>query len=117
MLFRSLAVVDPVTHSLVLRAGGVDSSHGSNTLVRENRALREASAQGFAAATAQMIDHFDSALTAFESEVREGKANVKVVSNHGKPVGGGGLGAVDWQLLLLLLPLALLNWRRKECGR
>jgi rhombotail lipoprotein len=110
-----LAVVDPVTHSLVLRAGGVDSSHGTVTLIRENRELREASAQGFAAATAQMIDHFDSALTAFEGDVREGKANVKVVSNHGKPTSGGG--AIDWQFLLLLLPLALLNGRRKECGR
>ena len=34
-----LAVVDPATHSLVLRAGGVDSSHGNVTLVSENRAL------------------------------------------------------------------------------
>jgi len=111
-----LAVVDPVTHSLVLRAGGVDSSHGTVTLIRENRELREASAKGFAAATAQMIDHFDSALTVFEGDVREGKANVKVVSNHGKPTSGGG-GTIDWPFLLLLLPLALLNWRRKECGR
>jgi hypothetical protein len=47
--------------------------------------------------------------------VREGKANVKVVSNHGKPTSGGG--AIDWPFLLLLLPLALLNWRRRECGR
>jgi len=113
-----LAVVDPVTRSLVLRAGGVDSSHGTVALIRENRELREASTQGFAAATAQMIDHFDGALTAFESDVREGKANVKVVSNHGKPTGGGGgLGAIDWQFLLLLLPLALVNWRREERGR
>jgi rhombotail lipoprotein len=111
-----LAVVDPVTRSLVLRAGGVDSSHGTVTLIRESRELREASAKGFAAATAQMIDHFDGALTAFESDVRDGKANVKVVSNHGKPTSGGG-GAVDWQLLLLLLPLTLLNLRRRERGR
>ena len=110
-----LAVVDPVTHSLVLRAGGVNSSHGTVTLIRESRELREASAQGFAAATAQMIDRFDSALTAFEGDVREGKANVKVVSNHGKLTSGGG--ALDWQFLLLLLPLALVNWRRKESGR
>src|SRR5271155_4443879 len=83
-----LAVVDPATHQLVLRAGGVDSSHGNVTLVGENRRLREDSAKGFDAATSQMIEHFDSALTAFEADVREGKANVKVVSNNGRPTGG-----------------------------
>lgn len=101
-----LAVVDPATHSLVLRAGGFDTRHGTETLVDENRRLRETSAQAFTAATQQMIDHFDSALTAFESEVREGTANVKVVSNHGKP-SSGGLGAVDWLGLLLLVPLTV----------
>jgi len=109
-----LAVVDPTTHSLVLRAGGVDSSHGNATLARENRELRESSAQGFAAATAQMIDHFDGALTAFESDVREGKANVKVVSNHGKPSGGGGGGSLDWLSLLLLLPLMIARIRNRK---
>jgi len=105
-----LAVVDPTTRSLVLRAGGVDSSHGNVTLARENRDLRESSAQGFNAATVQMIDHFDGALTAFESDVREGKANVKVVSNHGKPTSGGG-GSLSWLSLLLLLPLLAIRVR------
>jgi rhombotail lipoprotein len=100
-----LAVVDPATHQLVLRAGGVNSSHGNVTLVKEDRRLREASAEGYDAATAQMIDHFDSALTAFEGEVREGKANVQIVSNNGKPTSGGG--SMDWLLLLALLPLTM----------
>ena len=46
-----LAVVDPSTHLMLLRAGGIDSRVGSATLIRENRELREASAQGFSAAT------------------------------------------------------------------
>jgi len=100
-----LAVVDPATHQLVLRAGGVDSSHGNVTLVGENRRLREDSAKGFDAATSQMIEHFDSALTAFEADVREGKANVKVVSNNGRPTGGGG--SIGWLMLLALLPLTI----------
>jgi rhombotail lipoprotein len=100
-----LAVVDPATHSLVLRAGGVDSSHGSVTLVSENRRLREASTRGFDAATSQMIEHFDGALTAFEADVREGKANVKVVSNNGRPTSGGG--SIGWLFLLALLPLTI----------
>ena len=35
-----LAVVDPKTHSLVLRAGGFDTRHGNVTLIEENRRLR-----------------------------------------------------------------------------
>ena len=100
-----LAVVDPATHSLVLRAGGFDTRHGTVALIDEQRSMREAATLGFTAATGQMIDHFDSALTTFESDVREGRANVHVVSNqHGSNGGGGGL---DGLLLLALLPLAV----------
>ena len=76
-----MAEVDPTTHALLLRAGGINSRNGTSALIRENRDLRAASSQGFSAATQQMIDQFDSALTKFESDVREGKSSVKVVSN------------------------------------
>jgi rhombotail lipoprotein len=110
-----LAVVDPATHSLVLRAGGFDTRHGTVTLVDENRRLRGTATEAFAAATQQMIDHFDGALTAFEAEVRDGKANVRVVSNHGKPTGGGGgLGAIDWLALLFLVPIAVAAAKRRD---
>jgi rhombotail lipoprotein len=111
-----LAVVDPATHSLVLRAGGFDTRHGTVTLVDENRRLRETAAEGFSAATRQMIDHFDGALTAFENDVREGKANVKVVSNRRGSVPGGGGGSFSWCAVLLLLPLTLIR-SRKQVGR
>ena len=108
-----LAVVDPATRSLVLRAGGFDTRHGTVALINENRRLRETATEGFNVATQQMIDHFDSALTAFESDVREGKANVKVVSNHGKPSYGGG-GSIDWLALLFLLSMAAVRRRGAE---
>jgi rhombotail lipoprotein len=107
-----LAVVDPATRSLVLRAGGFDTRHGTVALIDENRRMRETATQGFTAATQQMIDHFDGALTVFESDVREGKANVKVVSNHGKPTSGGG-GSIDWLVLFFLLPMAASAARRR----
>jgi rhombotail lipoprotein len=100
-----LAVVDPATRSLVLRAGGFDTRHGTVALIDENRRMRETATEGFTAATQQMIDHFDGALTVFESDVREGKANVKVVSNHGKPTSGGG-GSIDWLALLFVVSVA-----------
>ena len=108
-----LAVVDPATRSLVLRAGGFDTRHGTVALINENRRLRETATEGFNVATQQMIDHFDSALTAFESDVREGKANVKVVSNRSKPSYGGG-GSIDWLVLLFLLPMAAVRRRGAE---
>ena len=106
-----LAVVDPATRSLVLRAGGFDTRHGTVALINENRRLRETATEGFNVATQQMIDHFDSALTAFESDVREGKANVKVVSNRGKPSYGGG-GSIDWLALLFLMSVATTKYTR-----
>jgi rhombotail lipoprotein len=109
-----LAVVDPATRSLVLRAGGFDTRHGTVALIDENRRLRETATEGFSVATQQMIDHFDGALTTFESDVREGKANVKVVSNHGKATSGGG-GSIDWLALLFLMSVATgTAWRRRH---
>jgi rhombotail lipoprotein len=109
-----LAVVDPVTRSLVLRAGGADTRAGRATLVNLNRESREEGAEGFAAAGDQMIEHFDAALTAFESEVRAGTANVRVVSRNGSG-GGGAFGLVE---LLILLAVAV--WpalRQKRLSR
>ena len=101
-----LAVVDPATRSLVLRAGGIDTRHGSVTLIEERRESREAGASGFSAASEQMIQHFDAALTDFEAQVRAGHANVRVVRKD-----GSGGGAFTWPWLLALLPLAAAQMR------
>ena len=112
-----LAVVDPATHSLVLRAGGVDTRHGNATLIAEQRESREAGASGFSAASEQMIEHFDAALTDFEAQVRAGRAKVRVVRRD-----GSGGGAFTWPWLLALLALAAaqvrVRWRGapRNCG-
>ena len=98
-----LAVVDPVSRSLVLRAGGVDVRHGNSTMIDADRSTRDAGVQGFSAATDQMIDHFDIALTRFETDVRAGHAPVRVV--HEASEGGGshgGGGALNWACVILL---------------
>jgi rhombotail lipoprotein len=101
-----LAVVDPATRSLVLRAGGTDTRAGNSTLIDVDRDARSASAQSFDAATGAMIGNFDTALTGFETSVREGKANVRVV-NRDKPggatSGGGSLGYSELLVMFLLL--------------
>jgi rhombotail lipoprotein len=103
-----LAVVDPATRSLVLRAGGTDTRHGNATLIEQSRESREAGGSGFNAAAAQMMQHFDTALTDFEAQVRAGHANVRVVHKDG----AGGSGALTWPWLLALLPFVAARARR-----
>jgi rhombotail lipoprotein len=109
-----LAVVDPASRSLVLRAGGIAISHGNSTLVNVDRAIRQASANGFDDATNQMIGNFDTALTTFQSDVRSGKANVHVVARNNAGGNSGGGGAVDpIDLIALLLLTAAAAWRSR----
>jgi rhombotail lipoprotein len=105
-----LAVVDPVTRSLILRAGGTDSRNRNSTLVDQPRAARESNAASFGAATTQMIDNFDVSLTRFEADVRAGKANIRVAKRE-SGVGGGGGGSFA-PLSLGLLALLVVARRR-----
>lgn len=111
-----LAVVDPATRSLVLRAGGTDTRHGTATLISSDRETREAATAAYGAATGQMIEHFDTALTKFEADVRSGKAQVQVVRKNdtghasaGTGAMGGGGGAMGWPSVLALLMLVTLR--------
>jgi rhombotail lipoprotein len=113
-----LAVVDPQSRSIVLRAGGTDTRHGNSTLVKVSTEARESRTEGFSSATDQLITNFDAALTKFESDVRAGKANVRVVSRNApraiggsssaSRVGGGGGGAFEWAWLLGLTAICAL---------
>ena len=98
-----LAVVDPESRQLVIRAGGTDLRHGNTTLIDAGRQTREANITGFSAATDQMIDHFDAALTKFEADVRSGTAPIRVVSKNAGGSGGGGGGAIDAVCIAALL--------------
>jgi rhombotail lipoprotein len=104
-----LAVVDPRTRSLVLRAGGTDTRHRNSTLVDMQRNTRLENAESFDAATQQMILHFDAALTAFQTEVHEGRANVHVAARSATGGGGGSILGAD---ILALAGLVLLSARR-----
>lgn len=107
-----LAVVDPATRSLVLRAGGTHSWHGTSTLIDVDRNSREASAASFDRATDQMISNFDAALATFETDVHDGKANVRIVTRSGRSGTAGGGGAFDLWELIALLSLATLHMAR-----
>jgi rhombotail lipoprotein len=87
----------------VLRAGGTHTWHGTSTLIDADRNSREAGAAGFDKATDEMISNFDTALTAFEADVHEGRANVRIVRRGERSAASGGGGALElWELLALL---------------
>ena len=104
-----LAVVDPSTRSLVLRAGGADTRSRQSTLIDAGRNARIEGNRSFVAATDQTIEHLDTALTTFEQQVRTGKARVQIVARS-----GGGGGAFDPLWALVLLPLALISVQRRR---
>lgn len=109
-----LAVVDPQTRSLVLRAGGTDTHHQNSTWVDMPRSVRMGSSEGFDAATSRMIGNFDAALSAFETDVHQGRANVHVTRRASSDGGGGGAIAIgDIAALSAFLLLSMLKQKRK----
>lgn len=94
-----LAVVEPLGRSLVLRSGGVSSTANTVTAIDQPGKLRKQQRVGFDQATDALIANFRTELTEFESRVRAGTADVKVVR---QPRSGGGTGSLDLMLLALL---------------
>jgi rhombotail lipoprotein len=95
-----LAVVDPRTRSLVMRAGGTSSLAGNTTAVDADRHVSAQRARGIELAGTAMIGNFAHELSGFEQRVRKGTAPVRVVKRA--PAGGGG-GSLDPAMLALLL--------------
>jgi rhombotail lipoprotein len=98
-----VAVIDPKTRALVMRAGGTNALKGNASAVDAERHADAQSSRGFELATGQLIENFSRELTTFEQRVREGTAPVKVVRRN---VTSGGSGALDPLLLVLLAACA-----------
>ena len=107
-----LAVVDPASRSILLRAGGTDDRKHRTTAANDSRESRASQGEGFSAATDQLIENFDQALTRFEADVREGKANVRVARREAGTGGRGGGGAFDALSLAALAGLLAFVRRR-----
>jgi rhombotail lipoprotein len=113
-----LAVVDPASRSILLRAGGTDERHGTTTLISQSTQSRQSQTDGFSTATDELIGHFDAALTQFEADVRNGKANVRVVNRNASSSPNGGAGAFDlgWIILLaMVLSARLASCHEARC--
>ena len=102
-----LAVIEPQTRSLLLRAGGTSLLHGSTTAIDQAVNLRNQQAAGFEQALVSLNDNFARELTAFEERVRNGTAPLKVERRSRDGGRSGGGGRLD-ELLLLMLASVLL---------
>ena len=109
-----MAVIDPKSRALVMRAGGTSALKGNVTGVEAEQHSVAQRARGFELATEQLITNFSRELTDFEQRVRDGTAPVKVVRQGTK---GGGAGALD-PLLLVLMGTFLIcsKWGRPRGG-
>jgi rhombotail lipoprotein len=108
-----MAVIDPKSRALVMRAGGTSALKGNVTGVEAQQHAVAQSARGFELATEQLIVNFSRELTDFEQRVRDGTAPVKVVRQSTK---SGGAGALDPLLLAVLASclIAIRGWRGRR---
>ena len=92
-----LAVIEPQSRQLVLRAGGTSHVKGRSAAIdlEKNESLRVQ--QGFEQASQALLVNFETELKGFEARVREGKAPIKVARQS-----KGGGGALDLTLLSAL---------------
>jgi rhombotail lipoprotein len=111
-----MAVVEPTGRSLVLRAGGISSTANTVTAIDQPGKLRKQQRVGYDQATDALIANFRTELTEFESRVRAGTADVKVVRQARN--GSGGSGALDPVLLALtFVAVVFLSRRRRAVVR
>ncbi len=97
-----LAVVDPVSRTLILRAGGTSFAAESSTAIDQAAKLQHQQVRGFNVASDQLIANLDVELQHFRERVREGTAPVQIVhaDAHGGGVGGGGrIGFLEFAIL------------------
>ena len=96
-----LAVVEPKSRALLLRAGGTDQRTRDTNWVDSATDQRLQARAGYAAATGRLADNFDAALKQFEIDVQQKRAPVQVSWS-----GGGGAMGSGWLAALLLAALA-----------
>jgi len=109
-----LAVIDPRSRALVVRAAGTSATSGTATAVDSDAKELRLRRRGIELAATELNDNLARELTDFEERVRAGTAPVRVVKN-GKA--GGGTGALDPAglavlLAALLIAMAQRKWRQ-----
>ena len=97
-----IAVIEPQSRQLVLRAGGTSYVKGRSAAVDLEKDENWRVKRGFDEASAALMVNFETELRGFEARVREGTAPIKVV-RHAKNSGGGGALDPLWLASLALV--------------
>jgi rhombotail lipoprotein len=111
-----LAVIDPASRSLILRAGGTSSVEGKSTAAELREKQRKLEASGLQAATETLSANLEKELQLFTQRIREGTAPVRVVKRSASGGGGGG-GRLDVLLALLLASTLAIRRARARVSR
>jgi rhombotail lipoprotein len=98
-----LAVLDPNSRSLILRAAGTSHNSGSSTAARQSAEVQHQSSQGLDAAAKELNLNLDRELVAFAERVKAGNGPVRVVRRD------GGGASIDFATLMFLFGVALLK--------
>ncbi|MEZ5498983.1 MAG: rhombotarget lipoprotein [Steroidobacteraceae bacterium] len=106
-----LAVVEPHSRRLLLRAGGTSSVAGATTISAADRKLRMQSAAGFEQAADSLIENLAGEVGRFETRVKAGDAPVRTVARDG---GGGAITCAQLVAIGLLLLGALAARRTRD---
>jgi len=107
-----LAVIDPGSRSLVMRAGGTAKFADTSTLADDWRSETQVRRKSFEQASSVLLDNFAQELQGFEARVRAGTAPVTVARRN------GGAGALDPASLVLLLgAVGAVSWRGVRAWR
>lgn len=116
-----LAVVDPHSRTLVLRAAGTSSLSGHSTWIEQDKEVREQAAVGLDRANARLIAQFGIELDGFEKKVKAGTAPVKVAKRKDLETlfgsGGGGGAFEPWALAPFVVLLLLRLFPRRRGAR
>jgi rhombotail lipoprotein len=97
-----LAVIEPQSRSLLLRAGGTDAVRDTTNAVTQQAGLRRQQEAGMNRAAAQLGENFSREFTEFSERVKRGEGPVQVV-RRGSSGGGGATGALEVLLLSVLV--------------
>ena len=98
------AVYDVPSRHLLFRAPGVSETHATSTAIEVSAQLQQASAQGFAVATDDLIKNLQTELERFRERVKSAPETVRIEKRAGYT--GGGASEAWFASAVALLALA-----------
>lgn len=97
--FVDIAIIDPKTRQLLVRAPGIDTTHENSTLLSNAEDLRKAREKSYDQAVQNMVANMKTELKKFQLQIQQNHS-VKIATRAGYSSGGSTSPA--WLALLLV---------------